>query len=452
MAKLYSFMEINSRLSPTAAGFNSIGELSAYCKTFAQDVRVDVRSNITFNYFGGEEFAGSEGTQYLAALGNLGGYLNASGLHSGVVITTTLLAALQAMLDGTSGSYTYEVIDAGNIVTDTSTSWPDSFTIRILYSASVFDVTVWLTNETFRVDYPMADFEIVPPVDNCLDFINNFPVARFEIQNRTFDQHMNRAQSHLAGTLVTGFESVTLRIYNKDNLAEYFDCPFMIGYNGEKGVTFTNLIAAIQAFLLGLGGGYDLEDWLIAIPQLNAVGTYYIIPYWEGVAKPNPNPLLPPLQYNPIIPFIHGSNSQIADTIWTNYFQGAFIQNEFRQKLEYAVSAYKSAGFFVVPSSSNGGGSWYLFSEAFDDFVVASIASLPAMGISVITENVIRDIHDTLQAAEAYHLGDPVPEHPTPLVNSFTVETFNAKRYMTLMDTNNSAKIYVLIREDYENI
>jgi hypothetical protein len=180
------------------------------------------------------------------------------------------------------------------------------------------------------------------------------------------------------------------------------------------------------------------------------VGTYYLIPYWEGVAKPNPNPLLAPLQYNPIIPMIHGSNEQIVDTIWSTYFQGAFIQSEFRTKAEYGVAAYKSAGFFIVPSSSNGGGSWDRFSETFSDFVVTSIVSLPALGLSVITENVIRDIHDTLQAAESYHLGDPIPPHPS--TNTFSVETFNGKHYMTLLDTNNSAKIYVLIREDYENI
>ena len=118
--------------------------------------------------------------------------------------------------------------------------------------------------------------------------------------------------------------------------------------------------------------------------------------------------------------------------------------------MEYAVAAYKSAGFFVIPSSSNAGGSWDLFSETFEDFVVAGIASLPAMGLSVITENVIRDIHDTLQAAEVYTIGNTIPPHPS--TNTFAVETFNSKRYMTLMDTNNSAKIYVLIRDDYENI
>ena len=253
---------------------------------------------------------------------------------------------------------------------------------------------------------------------------------------------MDNAQTFLAGKVLTGTEIITLRVYDVTNTADYFDCPFFIWFNGKTASTYSNIIDAIADYLVSLGGGFDIEDWVEAIPQLNNLGVYYVIPTWDNVAIPNPNIALPAIMYSPAHKLFDVNN--LYTNVESAYFTGVYGVNIVRDLLEYAVSSYKSIGFYVMPNSQNENNTPLSFTDKFIDFIVANINTLDSTGVNVVTENLIRDLHMLLQQAETYE------NTVTTLPADYAAEEVNGFVYLTLANPFGRAKLYVLTKEEYD--
>lgn len=450
MSKIYTFFEINSYINTTPGVVHPIGELSPYCRTFAPDVRVDLSAGGKLYYFGGTDFGVGEVSFTNTALGLLRDRLQATIL-SGFGTVGTLLDRVIDVLDSTGSSpadanATWTVSAVGAELTNSGVDtyhYPDYVKVVCVPTAQpaqTFEFHLWLGDDAFREEFPLATLTVVPPLDVTLDLLNNFATAKQTITTRTLSGHMDRAQAFLVGQVITGIELVQLRIYNIANPNQYFDCPFFIGYNGKFGVTYQNLIDAVILFLDsldGIGTGYDSEDWLGIVPQLNVVGSYYFVPTWDNIAIPAPNPLNAPLGYNSV-----GAAGQ-ETWLYDNFWAGLFSQVDIDDKVNYVVSNFLSIGGYVMPDATNDGGTPLPFKSIFTDYMTFDIGGIGSSGMALNTQNAIQDLYQLLSLAAVHE------NTVTILPVDVQVENINGGRYLTVTDAINSAKWYVLTRESY---
>ena len=456
--KLFSFVEIKSLISTTPGVVSDVGELSPYCRTFTPDVRVTSRSIINSYDFGSEGLD----TSPIISAGNtaynkLSIMLNGC-IGLGIGNVGPIVDRIQTLFDNnpiSGDDHTYDVIEAGQTVTDSLLYYPSYFKVNVTNaSAVVFEIYVWLvdsnfnttTVDNFRDQFPLATFNVVPPlltsldgspVTNCLDFILNFSMARSTITSRTVQANIDRAQTFLIGKVVTGFEYITLRVYNYNNHAQFFDCPLVVGYNGQKGVTYNNNLNAFLNYLLSLGGGFTPEDWLNVIPQLEATGTYYVIPQWDKVAVPNAAPLGAPVWYNSSIKAVR--IPLLANACLSEMFTSEQIDSI----TEATVIEYKNIAVVVVPDTANNGGHALSLGDNYTDFTSLALSELPLSQPSLAIQDGISDIIAVLAHAETYVNGVSV------LPSQLYVEEIDGKKWLSLVDASNSIKVYVLTKESF---
>ena len=449
MNHLYAFLEIHTEVSNTVPNFSTVGECSPFCKTFvpAKDSPyINRKTDCSLYYFNGE--FPDNGAEILAtytnALSTLANQAQTGGMHLGVAGTADIV-----WVQSKFPSQTVTAIGSQVTLASSGNNIVDYF--EIVVPAGGFDYTIhtWLAHTKCKAEYPLAYYTVVPPIipneltpndyTANLQFVNgNFTAIKGIVSGRTLSQHMDNTQTYLSGKVNSGIETVTLRAYNPANPADYFDCPFFLGYNGELGINWVGQVQAIMDFFLGLGGGFDEDDWNQVFPQLSSLGTFYLIPIWNREAIPNPNPSLPAIMYNPSQALFQGSD--ICSVVRTNYLNGgdiAYSLANVQALLEYAVSSYKSIGFFVMPDPTNDNSTPVSFSNRFTDYIVANINTLGSSNLTVITENIIRDIHMTLQQAEAWIDTNPAPE-------GYAIETMNGKKYISLVNPYGRAKINIL--------
>ena len=460
MTTLYTFLEILSNIDDAVEDFSDTGEMSPFSSTFSPELRTDLGTNIQINYFGAEYIDAANPTAEELAIGDVLGALkqyldNSADLHGGTTDSGGITAFVDSQVNGSSGGWTYLVTDHGSAVVINPLA-PTLFTMdwfRVTATDTgnnyVYEIDVWLTDARFRAECPVAHFAVVPPLDPifpandaALAFIEDFDLAKTEILNRTIDDNMTRAAEFLFGRVSTGMESLTLRIQETGNPTNTVDVQFLIGYNGGVGITFSNLTAAVLEYLNGLSGNYDVQDWVDIIPQLNSLGKYYIIPVWDHIAIPNPNPTLHPVMYNPL----HWHHDASTTHLKPLYFNGVFpIAGDFNRVMNYGVSSYKSIGFYALPDPENEGGAFTALLDNYTDYIVMNINTLNSIGISTLTENMLRDLHMTIQQAEIYEVNDVLP-------NGYSLEVWNGRRYISIANPFGRAKMLVCTRENYVSL
>lgn len=466
MSKVYVFLEKTTLSDGETTSTASVLELSPYSRTFSKDIVIKKNGIYKLSVFGIDSATPAEESGYVSAATSLvtrlddffnDGYstsVNTSGVHYG-----TTLERLQYFLDnqyqftGTGGPVNGLVYEAtptnlwsitnqsGTVTDEALVSWPKKFVYKYEpnynSSSDVYEFHIWTQDEFFKTTYPLAQYTVVPPIDPIDNLLTDFTASKNTVIARSLSQQIDNAQAFLVGTVVTGFEVITLRILNPDNHAEYYDCPFFLGYNGNVGVNYQSMLTSIIEYISSITSLDMEDDWQICIPQLINNGTYFFVPFWDRVAVANANPSYKPVLYGGM-----GGYKDITD--FDGLFTNMYTTTAFRDVVNFINTNYKSISALVVPDTANNSNQPADFKDAVTDYITAAPLSGDLSLISVSTQNLINNLNSVLLTAENFIASPQSPVPPGQLL-----EVINGRRYISMNDATAGAKISVLTYESY---
>jgi hypothetical protein len=402
------FFNIDSFINNSTNATNPIGEISAKGLTYERDVKQYVGVKGTLLQFGI-----SNSTVYIdsniQAIG-----ANVVTLLDNLVNVTTPSGSLLADITSSLGN-TVSAITIGEATLNPVDNklYPNWITFTVLIEGNSIDLKIWLSNEVFLTEYPLGYIKLIYPIADIQTLYDDYLTNRTTVQALTPSSLIKITHDAITYP-VTGFDSLSVRVYNRLNTAQYFNLPIAVAYNG--GSIYCNKTSFMETFKNELlsGGIIPLEDWLVVIPSLVPLNKYYIVPNWANTALPNQlvvSPICSPtiaIESVDIVANAHFSQYNVADVV--GY-------------LDYSVAIYKSIGFFVLPDIGNSDGR-IRWRAKFSDYFILPLTDLNIGQMSPRTKTVSIALDQLLHLAETYTVGDTLPA-------GFKVEVYATKTYIT---------------------
>jgi len=172
------------------------------------------------------------------------------------------------------------------------------------YTNGVETVTIklWMTSNSFYLEYPLYSIErVVPPCDPHM-FLNPITANTIPtvISASNYDAPLIDAQ--VTDTDNTG--TYTYRTnYVNSNLSSTYSVPFMIFYKGHEPSTLS-IRVAVREYLESIPG-IDPSIWPPLFPDLYTEVRMYIIPIWNNVTQLPEYDLYPSITtFNTILPIV----------------------------------------------------------------------------------------------------------------------------------------------------
>ena len=416
------FYTMDASVSNIDNSTNPVGELSELGRTYARNVTTYFGSNGFLEVFNTGQLTGNQTDILQQALTNVAGLL--SNIVNYNTSSGTILADIAAEL-GSSVSG----VAIGNTVLNPvdNVLYPEWIAFTSTQLAVSFEFKIWLVNTAFLADYPYGQFELIYPVTNLALLYTDFETSKNTVSLLNPTSLISLASQRIHHS-VTGYTSFTIRVYNRLDQAQFFDLPILVAYNG--GNLYNTQSAFLEQFKTEVlqSGILTLEDWLVVIPSLIPVNSYYVLPTWDNVAVSN-LALIAPLGSPTIAPFTGVS-------IATRYF-AEYTQPEVVNYLNYSVVLYKSLGVYVLPDIGNLDGR-IPFRTKFHDYFLVPLSNINIEQMSVLTQNMTVLLDQLVRFAETYIDGQ--------LILDEAISIQHHGIYTYVCKTVNSIKLCVLTR------
>lgn len=425
---IYGFLSFNSVLSNSHNTINPVGELSEKAITYSRsmDEYAGFNSNLTIFDIGA--ITGAQLTATPSSMRNLAMVLDNIPdyvINSNEVLANVTAAIGTSVINLTVGPAVVNPMDGKDYP-----SW-----IQFDYESNgyLWPVKVWLANDAFIQDYPLGQFQFIYPIVNLMDLYNNYASASLAVSQLTpiSMTQLARSEPSLQSVALTGYDTLSLTVYNRANTSQFFEFPILIAYNG--GSLFNNPVAYLTAFrnyLLTLSS-HTLNDWLGIIPDLQPIDTYYINVNWKNTALSSHAIAEPYSQIgSPTIPVID------VPAFKLRYFNGLTIP-EVSDYLDYSIMMYKSLGFFSLPGLDNASGR-ISFRNAFSDYFIVAINDVNVQQMSPRTQELQAMLAYVVKIAETFQPSNLLP-------SDVTLEHHNGFDYICKLGAG--VKLNVLTRE-----
>lgn len=424
MSTVLGFLNINSFVSNTDGVTNSVGEISPKSYTYSREVKSYVSTDTNFLVFDITTLTGPEQAVIEAVNADAASKLNAVaiGLPGSIAMLTEVTTALGANVAGISiGPEVLNTVDGLNYP-----AW-----IEFTLTSNGFDwlIKVWLVDAYFDTEFTECFVEVILPFTDLTLMYLNYPLVVSTVEALDTGSLINTASSQITDP-VTGYQHLTLELFNVNDLSQSIQIPFLIAYNGSTVVcTTTEFINAIQ-ILLEASGSYTLAEWIIIIPDLVPINTYRVVANWGNIAVDN-LALAAPL-CSPTVDLIDGVG--IAAAYWPGILEVDVLSH-----LQYSVALYKSIGLYLLPDENNPDGrlNW---KTKFPDYLVIATNDSNISQLSTTTQTVIITLDQMIRLAETYVTGDTLDA-------GITKEVFGSYEYLSKRVL--SIKLTVLTRESF---
>ena len=383
---LLGFYTADTFISNASNTINPVGELSEIGYTYSRSVEkyIGNKGNLDIFNFGTlttqqETLLQTVCSSVVLLIDNLVDYNTSSGaLFSDV---TALLGA--TVTDITLGNSVLNPVD-GKL-------YPEWIEFTTLQQEDSWTFKIWLVDASFLTQYPLGQFEFINPLVNLQNLFYNFAASKATVLALTPTSLITKAASQIKAP-VTGFDTLTIRVFNYLDQTQYFDMPVAVAFNG--GIIHNNAAAYLTAFKDALlaGGVITLAQWLVILPSLVPINKYYVVVNWQNAAIINlaiPAPICSPT-----------IKVASANTVATQYFP-SYAYNEVDEFLDYTVALYKSVGLYILPALDNLDGR-VSFRTKFDDYFLIPLSDINIEQMSPTTQNMTIVLDQLIRLAEVY--------------------------------------------------
>lgn len=239
------------------------------------------------------------------------------------------------------------------------------------------EITVWLSDDSFRRQYPEYDIEVIVPFANLDDFFLDPLQVQTRLLAYDYVAKLNQAQQIRGDYPYTYLQAAK---YNYQNPADHtFKVPsyWIVLIYGQAGNNPDIIKRALIDYVLA-HSTHTQDEWAAILPDLFITTEFIITPFWNQYSVPNLqlqagiySPILDPRVLLPILQTTTKGPMYTSQVIAASYELSAMI--------------YKSLGFGIVGNPDNREG-LNLFSEIFDDYILVTNDSPDFNRLKVYTQ------------------------------------------------------------------
>lgn len=254
-------------------------------------------------------------------------------------------------------------IDSGEILSDGDHTLPEWVSFRVVDHPENNKVTVWLADDSFRMQYMGYHIDVIPPIVPVDDFMKDPLEVRRMLDAYNFVEKMDDAQAKRGDYPYT---QLIVREYDYVNpVDKSFKVPsiWLVIIYGRAGVNPDVIKEAIIEHVLD-NSEYPRDDWVDILPDLFLRTEFVMTPFWTTYAVPNRE-----LQAGLYSPTVHPASAValLKQTTVGDKYTDAWIE----QHYEVSNLLYKSLAFGVVghPENRDGITSFY---DQFKEYIIVT--------------------------------------------------------------------------------
>lgn len=351
------FLEIPTFVSNTPDAIAPIGELSAHSRTYELDRQTYSDESKPFSdvVIFHSQIAGADAAIPGAAVQILHDIMQKAQAD---FVTTQpfevqLLAAFPDLTEISTGS---ETLYLGK-------QYPNWLEFTLESGADSFVIKMWLSDQSFRIEYPHYTIKVVGPTESVQDMASSYLSVLASKDAVSLEQHLANVEAARADTPQTAQQVVELTWIDPTDTSNTVKLNFICIVYGSAGESFNNKIEAIRQYLVN-NSSKTLPEWITYFPELLNVDVLTFIPQWGTVAVaavPGGGVGIDSI-YSPTFKYDKG-----MDEIRKIFTQETLTA--LKKVTDISSLNYKSLGMAVVGSDSNQEGK-QRFSEIYPDYVV----------------------------------------------------------------------------------
>ena len=401
MYKLKGFAGIETLISNVPGVVSQIGELSPYSLTYSKDVGIyvsDVNRIITlYSFYSNLSTAGAVTVpaDIVNAVFEITNWIYQQRSITTVPITkSAFLTALTTQFQAN-----YSNINIGEIVaTAAGYLFPESVTFKRNDYAVDNEITIWLSDAAFRLEYDIYEIVVIPPLDTVDAFFGNYADTAAALAQQTLSSQLSKIQAARGHTTETVVMANQYSYVNPLDSTQSVSVPWALLIYGSAGSDSDKVKAAIVTYILANSAHTELQ-WRVVFPDLFLRTEFVIFPRWFNTAIPSQS-------------LVSGIYSSLVDInrelTYVKTVMSAVDPAFVNTNMQCLASQYKSLMLDVLGSTENRNGIFKL-TTVFPDIINVPTTSLDFNRMSLITRGLMILLGNMLPVAETMTANSEVP-------------------------------------------
>jgi len=261
-------------------------------------------------------------------------------------------------------------------------------------------VTLWLSDASFRSQYPEYEIEVIPPFANLDDFFQDPLKVKAKLDQYNLVTKMDEVQAKRGQypyTLLRGQEYDYQDPRNPSTKYPTFWLPLIYGQAGNNPDIIRQ---AIVDFVLE-NSTHSQDEWVEVLPDLFKTTEFIITPFWMNYSVPNKD-----YQAGIYSPTLRPAKA--LELLKKTTKGGKFTEQWIAKQYETSAFMYKSLALGIVGNPDNRGGITQ-FSEQFNDFMLVTNNSDDFNRMSVATQEFVVLLTNLIKVAETFTQYTSVP-------------------------------------------
>lgn len=272
----------------------------------------------------------------------------------------------------------------------------------ITIDSKLWRVTLWFSDAKFRLQYPLYDIVVIPPLGDIARLIDTPAMVIEALSSITVDYTINRiaaiTNEHSATTVYTH----TLRWHDPSGGSARADTKWTVVIYGSAGNDLDLIKDAIRRYL---SDNSTSDKWPVIFPDLYSENEFLLMPLWGMLATPTEG--YDDGLYSSLIN-AHDIDLQAARLIPAS-FMGVVNLDTLKQKY-LGVMATTYRGVMVMNMGNpNNVGSKIVFKDMYPDYMAVSTDRSDFARMSSITQEFVLKFLETLEIARNYTLNSTLP-------------------------------------------
>lgn len=296
-------------------------------------------------------------------------------------------------------------------------------------------VTLWFSDERFRIQYNYYDIIVIPPVDDLDRLTQNLASTAVALQATTIDSVVARIGFHTRKNKPTNIVPFNLTYHDptQNDKESLLQTTWTLMLYGSAAEDTESMKSAIRDYL---ADNSNYAKWHIIFPDLYSTNEFIIIPFWDARATEEDaydNGL-----YRSLI-----STGKIktatAGLVPNSYKVGSASDMYLSENTMIGSVFYRTMIFMSLGSPSNSNAKHRL-TDLFPDYMALATDSPDFGRMSIDTQNFVLKLNDCFNKARLYSPNEKFPE-------GFTRATKGSRTYIGFDSVGYT--FYVMTREGY---
>lgn len=285
MYRFKGFVTVDHLANNNANSVSAIGEISPYSLTFAKDVKHHASSCNAYTLL---EFT-SKDTEIGRITAPIGIVEKSIEIAAWIINRQTALLTVETLSEFKAAlinqfQASCSNIDSGVMVqAGNGKNYPEYFTFSLSNHPTDNQNTIWLSDNSFKLNYDDYEIVIVPPITNLELFFGTYQTAVNEINRRTFIDSMDLIQATRNGypeTILTAEEYYFINPNNPSNRTKTNWTIMVYGPAGND----VDLIKDALIDYIQRNSTRTENQWKQIFPDIFKSTEFLIYPRWHNYA------------------------------------------------------------------------------------------------------------------------------------------------------------------------